>query len=722
MARSESRRSLLRGAFLVPSALLKRTSPPASPEVQEEFPVGIGQPQPDVPARTLFLPDGIPMDLEIQPSPSVTPFVMDLPIPPIAIPVRGTNGSLETGHESLTDPYGNPAPKDIVNPTPVYAEGKPDPRTHQQWASYVPKKYYQVNISQFFHNYHDELTALSPGGLGTATWGYGGSAPGPTFIVFYGEPILVRMANALPDCSDPVQAATLPPFGVPSTSTHLHNAHTPSESDGFPMDFIDPGQWHDHHYVNIPAGSDWRERMTSLWYHDHRMDFTAPNVYAGLTGFYFYFDDPADASIPDNYKDTGDEEDAGTLRLPGKFVRDAMGNVTGRLWDIPLMLHDVLFDQEGQAVFDVFNTDGILGDRFTVNRTVQPKLTVERRRYRLRIQNGGPSRFYDLHLTDQNGVPIPGLQFWVLSSDGNLLPKPLPKDSIQLSVAQRHDVIVDFSLVPAGTTEVYLYNALEQIHGRGPTGRNLLEIDPNVNRDALMRFDLVAASAADPSADPATITALREMPDDRDDLERLRFQVTTATPSDYTTDSVQVPTVGGGMKTLTRKYLQWVDGNGMTQNVYVREFVFDYDGGLWTINGMAADMTEIPIVVDPGAHEVWHIKNSGGDWSHPVHIHFEEFRLIEFNGLPISDDDPRDGRKDVLTIGPGEDGIAFFRFRDFEGHYIIHCHNVIHEDHAMMLRWNIGLNRDVGHHSDPDAARWCNGVYIPQPVPTPRED
>lgn len=716
MAHRPSRRRFLGEALFAPS------SPPApEPPTQEKFPVGIGQPNPDLPAHTLYLPDGIPMDLEIQPSPSVTPFAMDLVIPPIAIPLRGTNGTLETGHEALTDPYGNPAPKDIVTPTPVFSEGKPDPRPHQQWASYVPKKYYQVNIQQFFHNYHDDLTALSPGGLGTVTWGYGGIAPGPTFVVFQEEPVLVRMANALPDCADPAQAATLPPFGVPSTTTHLHNAHTPSESDGFPMDFVDPGQWHDHHYVNTAAGGDWRERMTSLWYHDHRMDFTAPNVYAGLTGFYLCFDDPADTAIPTQYKDTGEETDAGTLQLPGRFVYDGQGNVIRRDYDIPLMLHDVLFDAQGQAVFDVFNTDGILGDRFTVNRIVQPKLTVERRRYRFRIQNGGPSRFYRLMLTDQAGVPIPGLKMWVLSSDGNLLAKPLAKDAIELSVAQRHDVVIDFSQVPGGVTEVYLYNDLEQLHGRGPTGRSLTQVDPNTNRDAVMRFDLVAATGADPSADPASIVALRELPDDRADLERLRFQVTTATPSDFTEDSVQVPVVGGGMKTLKRKYLQWVDGGGTTRDVYVREFVFDYDGGLWTINGLAADMTDIPIVVDPDAHEVWHIRNGGADWSHPVHIHFEEFRLLEFNGEPIQDDDPRDGRKDVLTLGPGEEGWGLWRFRDFEGHYIIHCHNVIHEDHAMMLRWNIGLNRDVGHHTDPDAARWCNGVYLPQPVPTPRE-
>ena len=32
---------------------------------------------------------------------------------------------------------------------------------------------------------------------------------------------------------------------------------------------------------------------------------------------------------------------------------------------------------------------------------------------------------------------------------------------------------------------------------------------------------------------------------------------------------------------------------------------------------------------------------------------------------------------------------VFFRFRDFTGKYPFHCHNVVHEDHAMMLLWEI---------------------------------
>ena len=91
--------------------------------------------------------------------------------------------------------------------------------------------------------------------------------------------------------------------------------HTPSESDGFPGDFYGPhpdqqgptlsasGEFLDHFYPNILAGydefhgmpgydiGDPREALGTLWYHDHTLDFTSPNVYRGMAGFYLIFDD-----------------------------------------------------------------------------------------------------------------------------------------------------------------------------------------------------------------------------------------------------------------------------------------------------------------------------------------------------------------------------------------------------------------------------------------------
>jgi FtsP/CotA-like multicopper oxidase with cupredoxin domain len=47
------------------------------------------------------------------------------------------------------------------------------------------------------------------------------------------------------------------------------------------------------------------------------------------------------------------------------------------------------------------------------------------------------------------------------------------------------------------------------------------------------------------------------------------------------------------------------------------------------------------------------------------------------------------GRKDVYPLGPNTTMRVLLRFRDNTGKYVMHCHNMIHEDHAMMLRWDI---------------------------------
>ncbi len=506
-------------------------------------------------------PDGIPPDLIVRPSPPTTPFMAPLPIMPVKQPI-------------------NPQK---LNPPP-------DPNRHQRYDDFPPQVFYETRETAFYHSYHPELPP-------TLSFGYDGMIPGPTIHTRWDEPIFVRMRNDLP--------ADYVGFAMPSTTTHLHNLHTASESDGFPMDFIDPGEFHDHHYPMLAAGFDDREKLTTLWYHDHRMDFTAANVYAGFSAFYLAFDE----------QDSGDENDPNprAWRLPS-------GD-----YDVPLMLHDVLFDEQGQAVFDVFNTDGILGDKWTVNRVIQPYFEVEPRKYRFRILNGGPSRFYELFLS--SGAP-----FTVITTDGNFLHKPVEVESLKLSVAQRHDVIIDFSDHQPGDS-IILENRLEQIHGRGPTGRILTP------GDGVMQFRVVPLKGKDRSRVPEKF---RDFP-----------------PID------------------------------MSEVAAERTWVFDYDGGLWTINGKPADMALSDADCKQGTAEIWTIRNDGNDWSHPVHIHFEEFRILEFNGRPLPADDVQFGRKDVVTLGPFDECKVYMRFRDFLGRYIMHCHNVVHEDHAMMIRWDI---------------------------------
>jgi FtsP/CotA-like multicopper oxidase with cupredoxin domain len=138
----------------------------------------------------------------------------------------------------------------------------------------------------------------------------------------------------------------------------------------------------------------------------------------------------------------------------------------------------------------------------------------------------------------------------------------------------------------------------------------------------------------------------------------------------------------------------------------VRTFKFDRLNGQWSINGQFMDCgyanggtggesTEtFRFAVQQNSVEHWLLTNLTGDWTHPVHIHLEEHQILSRNRAPITAGNllsvPTDlGRKDVTQLHPNERVELFFRFRDWLGKYPIHCHNVVHEDHAMMALWHV---------------------------------
>jgi len=126
-----------------------------------------------------------------------------------------------------------------------------------------------------------------------------------------------------------------------------------------------------------------------------------------------------------------------------------------------------------------------------------------------------------------------------------------------------------------------------------------------------------------------------------------------------------------------------------------REWVFDHDMGLWTVNHEFMDPTKISAAPKQGTAEIWTFRNAGSSWAHPVHVHFEEFQVLEWNGRPPTG--VLRSRKDVATLGPNDSARVFYRFDDFQGRYVIHCHNNVHEDNAMMARWDIVPNGGGRH-------------------------
>jgi FtsP/CotA-like multicopper oxidase with cupredoxin domain len=107
---------------------------------------------------------------------------------------------------------------------------------------------------------------------------------------------------------------------------------------------------------------------------------------------------------------------------------------------------------------------------------------------------------------------------------------------------------------------------------------------------------------------------------------------------------------------------------------------------------LIADLGSVSAAPQLGDLEVWHFINGGNGWSHNVHIHFEEGRILTRDGEAPPEWE-KWARKDVFRVGPMDESsrelALAIRFREFGGSYMEHCHNTQHEDHAMLVRWDI---------------------------------
>src|SRR5207247_1261653 len=112
-------------------------------------------------------------------------------------------------------------------------------------------------------------------------------------------------------------------------------------------------------------------------------------------------------------------------------------------FDIGLVIQDRLFNAHGFLVYNSFDHNGFLGDKFLVNGKIQPFLRVARRKYRFRILNGSSARVYQLFLSPER-TP----SFIAIGTDSTLLEHPVPVQSFRLAPAERVEVIIDFMNYP----------------------------------------------------------------------------------------------------------------------------------------------------------------------------------------------------------------------------------------------------------------------------------
>jgi len=321
-------------------------------------------------------------------------------------------------------------------------------------------------------------------GLDTTIWGYNGLFPGPTIEAWVGRRVSLRLRNTLP---------------VPIVN-HLHGGRTAPEHDGYPTDLIVPAGGFSHWHMNDPrakVSQDSREyiyenqqRAAALWYHDHRMDFTAPQIWRGLAGFYI-LRDPEEERL---HLPRGEKEIA-------LFICDRSFEADGS-FRYPA-LDPSLSKTPG---VDAAYMGGVLGDVILVNGSPWPRLDVSSVKYRFRILNASNARRYDLQL--DNSLPLVQI-----GSDGGLLAEPVPQRSIRIAPSERFDVVVDFSKCRVGS-QVTLVNR----EADGPAAQ-------------VMRFDIVR-SEHDESGLPAKLAEVSfEKPGDATLTRDLDFSYQRATHS-----------------------------------------------------------------------------------------------------------------------------------------------------------------------------------------------
>jgi len=518
-------------------------------------------------------------------------------------------------------------------------------------------------------------------------WTFNGTIPPKLVLARYGEPILFRHHNGLP-----VDVKHNGGFGVHTISTHEHNGHHGAENCGFTGAYFYPNQFYDYHWpvvlaghdsINVdatdpragsPDGSghinnvpgDWHETMSTHWFHDHMFSFTSQNVYKGNCALMNLY-----SSL-----DRGNEgiKDGVNLCLPSGTTKD-WGNLD---YDVNLMLADKAWNNNGQLSFDIMDFDGFLGDTMTVNLAYLPYFEVEARKYRFRILNGSVSRFFKVALANSSGNAVPMTQ---IANDGNLLPHPVVLTSLdEQGIGERYDIVVDFSTVAVGQ-KLWMVNLCEHRNGKKPAADLTLaqalsgkSADPCVGK--FLEFRVVRKPLhKDVSVVPQTLIP-------NPDLSKI--PVARERTFEFT---------NGGKDTI-------ID----PKTSFPGPWKIKTDGG----DSLNADFGRISAAQKLGTREIWTLKNGGGGWDHPIHIHFEEGRILTRDGKASNVPPWERGRKDVYRLHPGGTMTVSLQFRDFGGMYMEHCHNTVHEDNAMLLRWEL----------DDGGAPFMRP--LPTPIPTPQ--
>ena len=499
--------------------------------------------------------------------------------------------------------------------------------------------------------------------------------------------------------------------------THVHGAvGVGDESDGYteawylpdanniPAGYATEGTWYDFFAGKASAnfGVTWGPgfatfqypnsgRAATDWYHDHALGMTRINVYAGPAGFYIIRGGPdGDNAVLDSRSQT-------MAVLPGPAPK-ANDPFPPRMtyYEIPIAIQDRAFNNDGslfypnsRVFFDGIVADYIgdnggefspiwnpefFGNTLMVNGNTWPFQTVERRRYRLRFLNGCQSRFLILDFSQITGVEV-----WQIGNEGGFLAAPVNLtalgNQLLMGLAERADVIVDFTNVPVGN---YVLGNVgpDEPFGGGIPGTDFSPADP-ATTGQVMQFRVVPAKGADATTPPQFLV----LP-----------PVTPLPAATVTRKLALIEQAGTG-----------VDENGEAVEGPVEALLGNVDNGGYTVEAFWMDaVTENPAV---GATEIWEIYNTTAD-AHPMHVHEVKFVVVNREGLvldlegevvqpleldgKITGPEPWEtGVKDTVIAYPGQVTRIKAQFVS-PGQFVWHCHIVEHEDNEMMRPYRVG--------------------------------
>jgi FtsP/CotA-like multicopper oxidase with cupredoxin domain len=382
-------------------------------------------------------------------------------------------------------------------------------------------------------------------------------------------------------------------LGEPS-NIHWHGLNVPPEMDGHPMDSVTSG--------SIQYTFPVLNRAGTYWYHAHPDMLTGKQAYSGFAGFFIIQDQ---------------EELA--LQLPnGDF-------------DIPLLIQDKRTSASSSRIDYTPNSNdiisGFLGNEVFVNGTPNAYLEVKRQAYRLRLLNGSNARVYKIAFDDNRA-------FSLIATDGGLLDRPYPVESVLLSPGERVEIIVSFEGDIAGKS-LRLVSQEFQVAGSH-------------------------AGAEFQQGQPLNILELRVL-----NSESVTYSL---------------PTSLSNIEQLNQ-------ADAVREKVFPLTMDHSRSKNIHMIDGKVFDMHRSDYQIPFEELEIWEIQNEA-EGMHSMHLHGTHFQVLERRfGPPMTPVDY--GWKDTVLVNDNETVRIAVKFKDYRGRYMFHCHILEHEDDGMMINVDV---------------------------------